>query len=249
MKKYARKLGILGGMGPEATASLYMNIIHRCQRELGAKYNSDFPPIIINSCPVPDGRMWKGFDEDEVERFLSVNMKILQRAGADFVAIPCNSAHAFLSVMRKAVNIPVLSIVEETAKEIKRRKLSKVLLLATQFTVSREIYDQPLTERGVELVKPVHAQQVLVDKIIVNTESGQRLRSDRATITRIIKDIRSKSDIDGVVAGCTEIPLLVQQKDVPIPVFDTIDILAASAYALICGKIDFDSSTGHPNAG
>lgn len=230
-------------MGPEATATFYLNIISRCQRELGAKYNSDFPPIIINSAPVPDGLMWKGFNRAEVKRFLRTNIRILERSGVDFVAVPCNSVHYFMAVMRKAANIPVLSIVEETANEIERMGLSKVLLLATEFTTYRGIYDQPLAEREITLVKPSRTQQRLLEKIIIRTESGQRSRSDRAIVVGIIKSLRKSADIEGVVAGCTEIPLLIQQKDIPIHFFDTIDILAASSYGLISGKRTFDSYT------
>jgi len=239
MKKYTRELGILGGMGPEATASLYLNIIGRCQRELGAKYNSDFPPIIINSCPVPDGRMWKGFDKAEVERTLRVNVRILEKAGVDFIAIPCNSVHRFLPVIRKAVRIPVLSLIEETAKEVGRKDLTKVLLLATEFTISGRIYDKPLAERGITLVKPSPIQQRLVQKVIIKVESGRRARSDGAVVVDIINDLRTENGVQGVIAGCTEIPLLIRQKHISIPLFDTIDILAAAAYALICGRGEF----------
>ena len=79
-------------MGPEATASLSLNIVGRCQLELGAKYNSDFPPIITNSCPVPNGRTLKGLNKAKVERTLRDNIGILQEMGVGFVAIPCNSA-------------------------------------------------------------------------------------------------------------------------------------------------------------
>ena len=184
-------------MGPEATASLYLGIINRCQRELGAKYNSDFPPIIINSCPVPDGRMWKGFDKSQVERYLRANIRILENAGADFVVIPCNSVHHFMPIMRKAVHIPVLSIVEETAREIQKRKLTKVLLLATEFTVKSGIYDKPLAKRGVELVKPTSAQQRQIERIIISTESGQRAKSDKAAIVRIVNTLRKETGIEG----------------------------------------------------
>jgi aspartate racemase len=239
MKKYVRKLGILGGMGPEATASLYLNIINRCQAELGAKYNSDFPPIIINSCPVPDGRMWEGFSKTRVEKFLRTNVKILEKAGVDFVAVPCNSVHYFYPVIQKAVSIPVLSIVEETAKEIRRKSLTRVLLLATEFTARSGIYDGPLADCGITLVKPDPGQQRVVQKIIVNTESGQRLESDRAAVASIVSELKKKKGIEGVIAGCTEIPLLVRQKHLPVTLFDTIGILAASAYALILGRSSF----------
>ena len=246
MRKYVRKLGILGGMGPEATASLYVGIISRCQRELGAKYNSDFPPIIINSCPVPDGRMWRGFNKSKVEQVLRSNVKLLEKAGADFIAIPCNSVHYFLPVMRSAVKIPVLSIVEETAQEIRAKGLRKVLLLGTRFTVNRQIYDNSLTDREITLVKPNAAQKRLIERIIINVESGRRTQFDRASIISIINNVRKKAGIEGVIAGCTEIPLLVRQGDIHIPLFDTVDILATSTYELIRGKRDFRSSPNEP---
>jgi len=226
-------------MGPEATANLYLGIIYRCQRELGAKYNSDFPPIIINSCPVPDGYMWKGFVEPEVEKVLRLNVRMLEQAGVDFIAIPCNSVHYFLRVMRRAVDIPLLSIVEETADTIRAEGLTKVLLLATEFTVNRQIYDKPLADRDITLAKPNAAQKRLVEKIIIRVESGQRSESDRRIVTRIVNDLRKEVGIEGVIAGCTEIPLLVRPSDIPIPLFDTIDVLASSAYALITGKRSF----------
>jgi len=233
-------------MGPEATASLYLGIISRCQRELGAKYNSDFPPIIINSCPVPDGRMWRGFNKSKVEQVLRSNVKLLEKAGADFIAIPCNSVHYFLPVMRSAVKIPVLSIVEETAQEIRAKGVKNVLLLGTMFTVDRQIYDNSLTDRGITLVKPDVAQKRLVERIIIKVESGRRTQFDRASIIRIINNMKKKSGVEGVIAGCTEIPLLVRQSDLDVPLFDTIDILATSTYELIRGKRDFKSSLKEP---
>lgn len=226
-------------MGPEATASLYLGIVGRCQQELGAKYNSDFPSIIMNSCPVPDGRMWKGFDRCEVERVLRFNVKLLEKAGVDFIAVPCNSAHYFLPVMRKAVGIPILSIVEETAKEIRAEGLTKILLLATEFTLNRHVYDKPLADRGITLVRPNAAQKRRVEKMIVRVESGRRSASDRAALMGIVSVLRKKVGVEGVIAGCTEIPLLIQPRDIPVPLFDTIDILASSAYALIRGKRSF----------
>jgi len=242
LKKYAAKLGILGGMGPEATASLYLNIIRRCQRELDAKYNSDFPPIIINSFPVPDGRMWKGFDEIEVKRALADSVKLLEKAGVDFIAIPCNSAHHFLHVMQKAVHVPILSIVDETAEKIKKRRIKKVLLLATKFTANRQIYDKSLADREITLIKPRSGQQDIINDITIRVESGRRNKADKTKLINIIEELKEKTGIQGVIGGCTEIPLLIKSKDISVPLFDTIDILAASCYDLVCGKRDLMKS-------
>jgi aspartate racemase len=241
LKAYRRKLGILGGMGPEATAALYLGVIRRCQQQLRAKYNSDFPPIIINSAPVPDGRMWKGFNRRKVERFLRSNIRILERAGADFVAIPCNSAHYFMPAMRDAVQIPVLSIVEETAKTIQKRKLSTVLLFATTFTARRGIYDTCFSRRGLKLVKPNESDQRTIEHIIVRVEGGKRLIHDWKTILSIARKHQKTDGVEGVIAGCTEIPLLLKSRQ-GIPFVDTIDVLASACYELIVGKDDFTNS-------
>lgn len=227
-------------MGPEATAALYLGIINRCQWELGAKYNSDFPQIIINSSPVPDGRMWNGFSTARVERFLRNNVRILEEAGVDFIAIPCNSVHYFLPKMRKAVHVPVLSIVEETARQVSRQGLHRVLLLATTFTANRAVYDEVFSEFGIGLVKPSRHLQHLVEEIIVRVESGKRLSSDKERIIGITRDSKKDKGTQGVVAGCTEIPLLVSQKNMPIPFFDTIDVLASASYDVIMGKRDLE---------
>jgi aspartate racemase len=242
LKKYARKLGILGGMGPEATASLYLNIISRCQNELHAKYNSDFPPIIINSFPVPDGRMWTEFNEINVKRALAGSVKLLERAGVDFIAIPCNSVHHFLPVMRKAVHIPILSIVDETAEETRERKIEKVLLLATKFTANHQIYDKSLTDREITLIKPRSMQQHIINEITIRVESGRRNQADKNKIIHIVNEVKEKTGIQGVIGGCTEIPLLIKSKDISLPLLDTIDILAESCYELICGKRNLDKS-------
>ena len=248
LKRYRRKLGILGGMGPEATAALYLGIVSRCQRNLGAKYNSDFPPIIIDSAPVPDGRMWTGFSRRRVERFLRDNIRILERAGAEFVVVPCNSAHHFMPIMRGAVQIPVLSIVEETAKAIRQRHLSRVLLLATTFTANKRVYDEYFSATGLELVKPNAGEQAMVEDIIVRVEGGKRLKYDKKTILGIIQKHRRFNNAQAVVAGCTEIPLLLHHGDLAVPLFDTIDILASAAYELITGSRDLKTLFVQPRS-
>src|SRR3989339_318028 len=94
-----RKIGILGGMGPEATADLYLEIIRIFQQELGAKYDDEFPQIFINSLPLPDV-VEQNFSEAQVIYLLKEGVKKLEQAGADFIVIACNTVHVFLCQMR-----------------------------------------------------------------------------------------------------------------------------------------------------
>lgn len=229
---YHKKLGILGGMGPEATASLYLNIIRRCQKKFGAKYNSDFPHIIINSVPIPDGEMWKKFDENSVIKALEENCILLEKAKVDFIVVPCNSVHHFIDRMRNAVKIPVLSIVEETTRNTKEKNMDHVSVLATHFTISTRIYENYLSRNGIELIKPTIEEQEHIDGIIVRIESGRRSESDKNALINTIEGLQEKG-AEGIILGCTEIPLLIKENDVSIPLFDTIDILAESAFDLL----------------
>lgn len=232
---YHKKLGILGGMGPEATASLYLNIIKHCQKKFGAKYNSDFPHIIINSVPIPDGKMWNGFNKNLVIETLEENCKLLEKAKVDFIVIPCNSVHHFIGVMRNTVEIPVLSIVEETTRNIQKKNINNVSIFATHFTISTRIYEQYLSRNSINLIKPTIEQQEQVDRIIIKIESGRRSKSDKDALMNIIEGLQEKG-AEGMILGCTEIPLLIKEKDISIPLFDTIDILAESAFGLLIKK-------------
>ena len=167
------------------------------------------------------------------------NIKILQKVGADFVAVPCNSVHYFMPTMRGAVQIPVLSIVEETAKAVRERKLSKILLLATTFTANQGVYDNSFSTQGIELIKPNRREQHIIEHIIVRVEGGKRLRRDKQAILKIIGRHRKLNGVEGVVAGCTEIPLLLNQAELEVPLFDTIDVLASESYELITGRRNF----------
>ncbi|MBW2056032.1 MAG: amino acid racemase [Deltaproteobacteria bacterium] len=235
MRSYERRLGILGGMGPEATAGLYLNIIRRCQEKLGAKYNSDFPHMVINSVPVPDGQMWRGFDRDRVIETLQEGCRLLERSGVDFIVVPCNSAHYFIGAMREAVGISVVSLVEETTRAVKQRGLDVVSVLGTRFTLSMGIYERHLQDQGIRVVNLLEEQKEEVDRIIVRIESGARLQSDKAFLKRVMEDLRQRG-AHGIILGCTEIPLLVRQEEVSIPLFDTIEILASSSFELLTGE-------------
>ena len=229
-KKYSGKLGILGGMGPEATASLYLKIIKKCQAaNFRTRYNSDFPHIVVNSVPVPDGDMWKNFDSDLVYQVLVTECKNLEKLNVDFIVSPSNPVDHFIPFIRKQIKIPILSISETTTQNILEKNLKKVGILALKFTIKNKIYQPHLTEQGVTLITPDIKQQNIIEKIIVNIESGKRDEKDKEQLINIIKDLKKKG-AQGIILGCTEIPLVLKQKDSPIYLFDTLDILTESVF-------------------
>ncbi|MDP3640443.1 MAG: amino acid racemase [Nanoarchaeota archaeon] len=213
---------MLGGMGPEAAAELYRRIIRLFQRKYDAKYDDDFPEILLMSIPLPDV-VEKPQEIEKIELMLTNGVKNLEIAGADFIVIPCNTVTYFLPAMRKAVSISLIDIVEETAKEVANQKLRKVGLLATEFTVNRKLYNRVLPRVG--FVFPRKKEQMKVTSAIMNVLSGRKKQKDRKLLRQLIEKM-TRLGAEKVILGCTEIPLLTGKSRT---VIDTLDVLAKAA--------------------
>lgn len=220
-----KKIGILGGIGAEATADFYMKIIKLFQTRLNAKYSSDFPEIVINSINPPT--FSKTIKEIKKLKSLINGCKLLESSKVDFIAIPCNSAHKFIGEMRKSVKVPILSIVEETVKEVKKQKVSNVLILATNYTINNKLYESILINNKIVPIIPKKHQQIIA-KIIVNILKGKHNSDDKKELLKIIDFYKKR--VDGVVLACTEFPLIINKNDVNIRLFDTNYILAVSSF-------------------
>ncbi len=219
-----KTIGILGGMGPEATADLYLAVVRIFQQERGAKYDSDFPPFIICSLPLPDVVEGKG-DEKAVVFMLKEGAKRLEAAGADFIAIACNTVHAYLPMIRQAVRIPILSIMEEVACDAAEKGRKILGLLATETTIRWELFDSECAKRGISLLKPDAWQQAILTETIMRVLSGRKETEDSARLLAIAEVMHTQG-AEAVILGCTELPLLLKQVASPLPLLDTTEILA-----------------------
>ncbi len=217
-----KTIGILGGMGPEATAELYLRIIRIFQEEYGAKYDDDFPEIVILNLPLPDV-VENPAGEKEVEKILVEGVQKLETAGADFIVIPCNTVTYFLSAMQKAVAIPILSILEETAKEVQKEGIGKVGIIGTEMTIGRGIYAEVLG--GIELIVPEVKEQKATTRIIMKILAGEKDREDTFFLRRLVHQLKSLG-AEKVILGCTELPLLLTENADTI---DTLEVLAKAA--------------------
>ncbi|MFH1589600.1 MAG: amino acid racemase [archaeon] len=212
MKNKYKTIGILGGMGPEATAELYSRIIKIFQKKYGAVYDNDFPEIIILNLPLPD--IVKKVNNN-VEKTLIYGAKKLESSGVDFIAIPCNTVTPYIKILKENVSVPIINIVEETAKEVKNSNLKKIGLLATETTINDKIYSAYLPK----LITLDEKNQKITTKLIMNILSGDK--SGKKMILKLIKKLKEKG-AEKVILGCTELPLIYNGEDI----FDTIDILA-----------------------
>lgn len=214
-----KKIGILGGMGPEATADLYLRIIQIFQREYGAVYDSDFPEIVILNLPIPDV-VESTDDEDKVREMLVDGLKRLVNIGSDFIVVPCNTVMCYIDELRKVVNVPLVNVIQETSNEIFDCGFKIVGLLGTESTIRNNLYGKILGD--VKVLTLGESEQRETTRIIMNILSG--IKSDEAILLGFVKKLK-KMGAEKVILGCTELPLVVKSDDV----IDTLEILARSA--------------------
>lgn len=214
-----KTIGILGGMGPEATAQLYLRIIRIFQTRFGARDDADFPSIFICNLPLPD--VVGNIDTSTMVRdCLVLAAKKLKSVGCDFIAVPCNTISYFLQDIRSSVLIPVLSIPEEVALILSGRSLQKVGVLGTAMTIRTNLYEIALPE--LEMVVPNSEEVDTLTSIILNVLSGKKTKEDETVLLTLIESLKSRG-AETIILGCTELPLLISGKD---DVIDTLDVLA-----------------------
>jgi len=224
-----KTIGILGGMGPEATAELYKRIVGICQRDFGAKYDSDFPPIVLYNMPLPDIVENKG-DPELISAVITDGLSKLEKAGCDFVAVPCNTVFAYIS--RPPAGI--LDIVKKTADFVRSKGMKKVGLIATRNTIKNRLYEKAL--EGVEILQLPEASQIQVNDIIMRILSGEKRYEDKQRLVELIKNLAEEA-AEAVILGCTELPLLISTNDSEIFLVDTLQVLAEATVKN--ARIDF----------
>ena len=223
-----KTIGILGGMGPEASANLYSKMIKYSQHKYNAVQDSDYPPIIIYSLPL------SGFDETGiankklVKKQLVDGVKRLESAGCELIIIGCNTVHIFYNEMQKAVKIPILNIVEETKKKVLEFGYKKVGLFASESTTKSKLYQERFAKSKIRVISPDNKQQKIINRVIEHVMGGNQKTDDVIALKDIARDYLRKG-AEAIVMGCTEIPLAINQSNTDIKLFDTIEIIVQSA--------------------
>jgi len=223
-------IGILGGMGPLATAELFRRIVEKTP----AKRDQDHPRIIIYNDPkIPDRTAYiLGKGEDPRPELID-GAKKLESWGADFIIMPCNTAHFFAEDIQRAIRIPLVSMVEKTAEKIEGMGLKKVGLLATDGTIKGLVYHRALLGRGIEVATPDRTGQKLVmEGIYGGVKAGDLIRG-RELLLRVARELEKR--VDGIIAGCTEVSVALKPDDLTVPLIDPMDVIAETAVKLALG--------------
>lgn len=220
-------IGLIGGMSWESTVTYYQIINQTIKEKLGglhsAKlilYSVDF--AIIEKCQANGA--W-----DESAEILAAAAKNLEDAGASFIVICTNTMHKVVPQIQQQIHIPIVHIADATADALIDAGIKKVALLGTKYTMEQDFYKERLISKGISVMIPDAEDIELVNRVIYD-ELCLGIVSDasRKQYQRIIKEMREKG-AEGVILGCTEIGLLIHQKDSSIPVFDTTQIHAQTA--------------------
>ena len=219
-----KKIGIIGGIGPESSIEYYRLIIKRFQDRLGTK---DYPEILINSINMTE-MLYYVFNNqlDKLSDFLVDKIKILESSGVDFVAIASNTPHIVFDRLAERVTIPLISIVEETCKEINYKKMHRVGLFGTKSTMTNGFYNRVAEKYGIEILIPESDKQDYIhDKYINELVFNQILPNTKQELVKIARDLKESESIQGLILGGTELPLIISQSDFnDIEIFDTTKI-------------------------
>ena len=222
-----KTIGILGGMTPESTTVYYEHITRTYIKRYG---DYGFPQIIIYSVSFQQYEDWMMAGQwDKIARGLTQAVQAVARAGADFAVIATNTMHIVFPQIEKNSPIPLLSIIDATAEAIREKSMKTVGLLGTRFTMTEPFYKDGLEKHGIQTIVPDEQDRKTVDDIIFHELGKGELRDDsRQKYVDIVKRLHCQG-AEGVILGCTEIPLLINEKDCGIPLFNTTVIHAERA--------------------
>ena len=224
-----KTLGIVGGIGPESTIEYYRLLISGYQARMGAK---TLPQMVINSIDVYRGlAMLDDNRPDLLADYIAQAMKTLADAGVDFAIIAANTPHLVFQEVQARTSLPLLSIVEATCAEAKRRGIRRMVLLGTRFTMQARFYPDVFLREGISLVAPHEAELAYVhDKYINELLKGVVLPETRNGLLRIIARMKAEDGIEAVLLAGTELLLILKdEKVLELPVLDTAKIHVEAA--------------------
>lgn len=223
-----KTIGMIGGMSWESSVVYYQLVNQKVKALLGGFHNC--PNIMYTVDFAEIERLQREGNWKVMDTIMADAAKRLEHAGADIVILCTNTMHLCSDAIRASVAIPFLHIAEATAGVIVTQKLTKVALLGTRFTMEQSFYQNILTDKyGIEVVIPTETEKGQIHDIIYNELVQGEIKDQSRKIYQEIIARLANEGAQGVILGCTEIPLLIQQSHVTIPVFDTTKIHAEKA--------------------
>lgn len=219
-----KKIGLIGGVGPQATAKIYNDMIHFAQRKYGAKNNDDFPYVVIESVPIPDF-ISDTVHLEEAKKMLIESVSNLESAGATVLAIGSNTVHILISELEKTTKLNFISMPVATANRCKKMNFHKVGILGSPVTRKSALYSKIFEESGLEAIYPDDKDQEVVDRIIRFVIAGEDNGKERTEYIRILNHLLNKG-ADGIILACTELPHAINYEAMGTKIVSSDEVLA-----------------------
>lgn len=222
-----KTIGLIGGMSWESSLEYYRIINKEVNARLGGLHSAQCLLYSVDFAEIE--RLQSAGEWQQAGEQLSRVASKLEQAGADFIVICTNTMHKVVGQIEEKISVPVLHIADTTAEEIGRRKLAKVGLLGTRYTMEQDFYRLRIESHGIEVGVPGSEQRDEINRIIFEElVAGELRQTSKEFFQQVIRDLVAEG-AEGIILGCTEIGLLIKPEDADVPLFDTAQIHAIQA--------------------
>jgi aspartate racemase len=220
----SKRIGILGGISHASTIRYYEHILKKYHAR---RRDYHYPEVVIFSLDLATLIGYEERDDlDSYVRYLTAGLQTLEKAGADFIVIAANSPHAVFEIVQKRVSIPLISIVETTAQRAEELGLKRLLLTGIKSTMQSAFYSDVFEKYSIQVLTPGEAEQDDINDVIFRElVLGIYKDSTRDRILQIVNGY----EVDGVILGCTELSLMLNQEDTPLRLLNTLELHAQAA--------------------
>ena len=222
--KRNKVIGIIGGVGPQASSYLYTKIMKLAQAKYKAKDNDDFPELVLYSVPVPDFIS----DKKNIPQAMKMFEKVIEdfnKIEVSYIAVASNTVHLLIDDFRKLTAIKFVSLVDAVVEKIKQDGRKKVGLLSGSLTIKSGLYRKPLLKKGIKLIYPDKIDQKKVEKIIRAVIAGTNNGGLKKDYIKVVDGLFARG-VEAIILGCTELPLAINYEAIGNKVYNSMDILA-----------------------
>lgn len=218
-----KKLGLIGGTGPESTLVYYKEINRQIHMKTGG---TAFPEISIESVNLYKALQYVADEKyEELSNYLSDAINNLVNGGAELIALTAGTMHVVYDEIKDKVHVPLIGIPDAVSEAAALHKYNKVGLLGTIFTMQKDFFKKPFTEKGIDVVTPSNEEMILInERISKELEYGIIKDSTREELVNIIMKMKDEQAIEAVILGCTELPLILNSDNCPVDCLDIMDI-------------------------
>ena len=222
-----KTIGLIGGLSWFSTIDYYRMLNEMINEKLGGVSSAKIILYSVNFEEIK--QLTEAGRWDEIEKLMTSIAKNLQAAGADCLLLGANTMHKIADDIQRSISIPLINIAEETAKEIKQQQLHRIALLGTKYTMQFDFYKNKLAAQGITTIIPGEEDIEFINTAIYSEMGkGIFLPATKEKTLEIIEKL-AEQGAEGVILGCTEIPILIKQSDCKVPLFDTTKIHSAAA--------------------